>query len=170
MVMTWVGWLLLVLGVVATWFLWTVLHELSHVAVARMFRKLTAVKFKLWPHKDKEGNFYFARVQFWWEEGGPLTNVEEALMKLAPRVLNIAAAIAFPFLASFSWPVGLLIWGVLWGGGLIDFFVGSLGISPQSDLRVAADKLGVNHNVIRVIGLFIILMSCMWGAGNLLAL
>lgn len=166
--MTWWAWILLVLGIVAAWFLWTVLHELSHVAMARIFRKLVSVKFILFPHKDEEGNFYFARVQFWYE-GEPLKPVEEAMVNLAPRIMNIAAAIALPFISCFGL-AGMLVWGVIWGAGLVDFFVGSLGMSPVSDLQVAAAKLGVNHNVIRVIGFFIILVSLMWTVGNLLAL
>lgn len=166
--MTWLAWLLLPLCVVASWFLWTALHELSHVVAARAFRKLTKVRFFLWPHMH-EGDFYFARVQFWWEEGGPLKPSEEVTMKLAPRLLNIVAAIAFPFVALFSWPWNFA-WAIGWGAGLIDFFVGSLGISPFSDLRMSAERLRIDPNVIRIIGLTIILVSVILGGVLLLVL
>ena len=166
--MAWWVWLIFALCVPVVWFLWTVLHEVSHVAMARAFRKLERVKFWLWPHFDENNNFYFARVKFWWREGGPLNKWEMAAMKFAPRIMNLVAAICFPFLASFGLP-GMLFWGLFWGAGLVDFIVGSLGIRPQSDLRTGAEALGVNPMVFRVVGFFIILVSIMWGVGNIIA-
>lgn len=159
--------MLFAFAIPAVWFIWTVLHEISHVAMARAFRKLVEVKYWLWPHKDENGNFYFARVRFWWEEGGPLTKWEIVAMKLAPRILNLVAAICFPLLTVFGWP-GMLFWGLFWVAGLVDFFVGSLGMRPQSDLRQAAKELEIDPTVFRVLGMFIILVSLFLGVGSLI--
>lgn len=72
--------------------------------------------------------------------------------------MNLVAAAMFPFSSFFpgQWS---MVWLVFWGCGLVDLFVGSLGISPVSDLRRASESLGTNPWVLRIVGMVILLTS-----------
>lgn len=139
------------------WFLWTVLHEASHAIAAKLLLKAQDFKFKLYPHISEQKKFLFASVS-WITPGTARTDTKEALVLLAPKVMSLVAVIAFPFLLLFSMPIAMF-WAILWGAGLVDLFVGSLGISAESDLRRAGKLLKFNPTLIRVFGFTAILAS-----------
>ena len=155
--MDWYVWLLWILEIPLAWFLWTALHETSHVIAAHSFAKLTDIKWWLYPHRDEAGNFYFAKVQWNWN-AEPASPIHNAIIYLAPRVMDIVAAIALPFAVIFSVP-WMIAWIIFWGSGIVDFIVGSLGISEYSDLKRAATHLTIDPNIIRIIGFAIISIS-----------
>lgn len=142
---------------VLVWSLWVVVHEASHALAAKLLMKAQDFHFKMYPHITEEKKFLFASVSYLVPVTAR-TEKKEALVLLAPRVMNLVAAIAFPFLLLFPMPMAMF-WGILWGAGLIDLFVGSLGISSVSDLRKAAKLLKFNPTLIRVFGFTVILAS-----------
>lgn len=155
--MDWYIWLLYVLELPLVWFLWTLAHEASHVIAAGLVGKTSDVKWWLYPHKDEDGKFYFAKVQWTWETES-LSPQKIAITYLAPRLMNIIAAIALPFAVLFplSWMIG---WIIFWGAGIVDFFVGSMGMNIHSDLRVASTSLNIDPNILRIAGFSIIATS-----------
>lgn len=160
--MNWYEWVLLVLELPVVWFIWTALHELSHIAMAKMFLNITKVDYWLYPHFDRANNFYFARVEYHHDLTKEITNIKDALISLAPRIMNLIAVISFVFFSLFPIPWNY-IWLIFWGAGLIDLFVGSFGISPYSDLRRAAESLNINPYILRVIGFALIALSIISG-------
>ena len=76
--------------------------------------------------------------------------------------MNLIAVISFVFFSLFPIPWNY-IWLIFWGAGLIDLLVGSLGISPYSDLRRAAESLNINPYILRVIGFALITLSIISG-------
>jgi len=158
--MNWYEWILLVLELPVVWFIWTALHELSHVAVAKMFLNIVKVNYWLYPHYDNN-NFYFARVQYF-HDIAEISRTKEALIYLAPRFMNLIAAISFVFFSYFPVPWNF-VWLIFWGAGLVDFIVGSLGISPYSDLRKASEALQISPDVLRVCGFLVIALSIILG-------
>lgn len=142
---------------VVVWFLWTFLHELSHAVFAKVLLKAKDFKYKLFPHIDENKKFLFASVS-WMATEENKNDTKEAIVLLAPKVMNVVAAIAFPFLLLLPMPFAMA-WAILWGAGLVDLFVGSLGISSESDIRRAGKLLNFNSNVIRILGLTTILAS-----------
>lgn len=159
--MDWYIWLLWILEIPFVWFLWTILHEASHVIAAKSVTDLSDVKWWLYPHRDEAGNFYFAKVQWNWD-ASKVSDTENAAVYLAPRLMNIVAAIAFPF--AFLLPLAWMIaWIIFWGAGLVDFIVGSMGQSEYSDLRLAAKHMKINPNILRGTGYAIISTSIILG-------
>lgn len=155
--MNWYEWVLLVLELPVVWFIWTALHELSHVALAKIFLNVVKVNYWLYPHYDNN-NFYFARVQYFHDLSKDTTRLQESFIYLAPRVMNLIAAISLVFFSWLPTPWNY-VWFIFWGAGLVDFIVGSLGISPYSDLRRAADALQINPYILRIGGFAIIALS-----------
>ena len=155
--MEWYVWLLWILEIPLVWFLWTVAHEASHVIAANNVTDISNVKWWLYPHRDEAGKFYFAKVQWNWE-AEPTSPINNALIYLAPRFMNILASIALPFaiLLPIYW---MIAWIIFWGAGIVDFIVGSLGMSEYSDLRMAATHLNINPNIIRGVGFAVIAIS-----------
>jgi len=150
-------WYEVVSELVVVWFLWTLLHEAAHALAAKLLMKAQDFKFNLYPHINEQKKFLFASVS-WITPGTTRTDTKEALVLLAPRVMSLVAVIAFPFLLLFSMPLAMF-WAILWGAGLVDLFVGSLGISKASDLRRAAELLKFNPTVIRILGFAAIIAS-----------
>ena len=148
----------LILFGVLSFFVWAAVHELSHAVVARWKLGARDFQFKLYPHWTVEGRFVFASVHWIPERNGL-----EVGVLLAPRVPDLLAVALFPLTA----PVDFLEWwqvalGCLAGGGLVDLFVGSLGISPLSDMRLAVREAKTNPNVLRVPGMVLVAVSAGW--------
>jgi hypothetical protein len=139
-----------------SWVFWTVAHEISHFLALKSVRNVSYWKIDLVP-RIIQNNIQWARINMV-REGEPLNSNETALVYLAPRIMNLVASIMIVF--SFLLSGDLLIyWLLFWGAGLVDFFVGSLGVSPKSDLQIASKAINWNPNIIRFIGFIIILIS-----------
>lgn len=154
-------WALLLTTALLSWPLWTILHELSHIVAASFYSTLSEVKWYLYPHKDEEGNFFFARVQWSWAEPA-LSPIQWASIHSAPRLMNFVAALLVPLSFLFPEP-WCYIWLVLWGASLVDLFVGSLGISEFTDLRRTCDVLNISPWTLRVTGMATVLVSSALG-------
>ena len=151
-------WLALVGSTLMVWPLWTLIHEISHILVANEIAPVKDIKFWLYPHIDEEGKFYFARVRWSWNPWPIVSDFTLAMVYLAPRIPDLFATLMFPYGILFSSP-WKYIWYILWGGGLVDMFIGSLGIRKHSDLQISSKLLKIDPKIIRVISLVIIMTS-----------
>ena len=137
--------------VVPAFFLWSAIHELSHYLMARAFRRVTWVSFKIYPHTHQITGFRWASV-VWNYEGPDITSREQAAISSAPRIPDLLASIALPIGAWFIEGTWLGVWLVLLGGGLVDLAVGSIGANKYTDLQRCAVGIGVSPWLLRVIG------------------
>lgn len=147
--------------VLAAFFLWAIIHELSHLLAAKATVGATLTDLKAWPHVYN-GVFYWASIRY--DRKREATRIEETLINLAPRIPGAVAAVAFPFtallLSPWCWFVGVLI-----GAALIDIAVGSIGYNIGSDARRAAAEMDVSIWWIRIIGWTVIFTSAgAWSA------
>jgi hypothetical protein len=154
----------MVLFGLGSFFLWATIHELSHAVAARWKLGAREFQFKLYPHFLENGRFVFASVA--WQLPGQSQGLPgRPGVCLAPRVLDLLGVVLFPLSA----PVDFLEWhqialAALAAGGVVDLFVGSIGWSPDSDLRQAAKLAGAEPNVLRVPGLMLVVVSVGWWA------
>jgi len=146
--------------------LWALLHEVAHLTAVRMFRNVSWYRIVPAPHWNDAGAFQWASVE-WTHTGEPLTPGEAAVVKLAPRAPDLLAALLTPVVAAYveTWVGAIPL--VLIGAGLVDLLIGSLGISPASDLRVASEALQWPPMKLRVLGAMILLFSVVATVYNL---
>jgi hypothetical protein len=155
-------WALIAASALISYPLWTFLHEASHVLVASLMSPLKEVRWWLYPHRDEAGSFFFARVQWLWESQPTHNKWWWAALYSAPRAMNLIASVFFPLSFLFETPWSFA-WMILWGAGLIDFFVGSIGRSEHSDLRRTASVLSFDPIVLRALGFCTISTSTVFG-------
>jgi len=143
------------ISVVPLFIIWASIHEFSHLLAVKKFVEVVWWKMKLYPHMSEYG-FRWASVEY--KHTDPLTTGQQIMVSLAPRLPDTIAAILFPICAVlpewWAW-----IWLLLWGAGIVDLFVGSVGYSENSDLRKAAKNLDVSPWLLRLYGFGLILVS-----------
>lgn len=149
--------LTILLTVVPSYFLWTILHEVSHFLMYASFRKILRSSFKLYPHVVPGKGFVWASVEV--EYKGVLNSTEEIAVSLAPRILGFLALCLLPLASLFPFVWLQVGWVVFWGAGLVDFVVGSIGSSEESDLKKASKELGWNPWVLRILGWSLAIIS-----------
>lgn len=130
--------------------LWAYIHELCHVIMAKKLLGATDCKIIPYPHYY-EGHWYFARTQ-WVVMPEKISDKYMAITLLAPRIPNLIAVTVFSLYDNSFW---LVFWGV----GLLDLFVGSLGITKQSDLRRGSELLGISPWWLRISGMSLLMMT-----------
>jgi hypothetical protein len=142
-------------AVVPTFLLWAYLHELLHVVMADHQVGVKFWSINVIPHRYKTGwRWASASMSYHRQPQGR----EQAWIMLAPRLVNILPALAFPFFSYMPvevWPS----WIVVFGGGLIDLWVGSWASKPFSDLQKAAAVLEVSPWWLRAAGWLVLLAS-----------
>ena len=143
---------ILLLILIPSYFAWTAIHELSHLAMFRSFRKLVGVDIKLYPHKDKLGYFVWSSV-YAVPLGAPITANEDAAIKLAPRIPGFIALILFAISGVITNSILLPIWLGFWGCGVFDFIYGSIGVTSESDLQSASRDLSISPWILRCSGI-----------------
>jgi hypothetical protein len=147
--------------VLPCWFLWTLLHEGAHVLAAVLLAGARVQHFRPWPHITADRRFVFGSMSWvsLYELSAPSgRSWRLALISLAPRIPNAVAALVLPFGPLFDgWTE--VVWAMVWGAGLVDLGVGSLGVSPWSDLRRGARALGRPAWVFRVLGWTLLVVS-----------
>lgn len=138
-----------------SFFLWGILHELSHVLVAKYLNGAADIKIVPYPHK-KDGRFYWMRASY-------ILNHElnvgwrKAARHLSPWVPRILGMIALQFTGMY-WPLVILV-----GGVLADTWTGSVGLGEYSDLLRAASTIKISPWWIRLFGFTLIITSTiMW--------
>jgi hypothetical protein len=137
------------------YFLWSLLHELSHVAGAKLVVGVMRWDIRPWP-QFQEGRLVWGYATYTLSRT-PLQK-EEAMILLAPRAADLVGVVGFGLTPLFA-GVWLAVWGVLFGAGLVDLVVGSLGVSPASDLRRASEALGWSPWRLRLAGVAAAVLS-----------
>ena len=139
---------------------WNFIHEGSHLLAASYFGKgLKEYKIKPYPHRYKDG-FRFAGC--YWTSNEKISTRNRAFVSLAPRVADLLAVLFLLLLAPLHSIISIFIFiplVMLFGAGLVDFFVGSIGNSPNSDLARAAKGLNISEQYIRIPGFSIITLT-----------
>lgn len=137
---------------------WSGIHETAHYVAVGAFREVTRRRFRLYPHRTPTG-WVYASVE--WEVAPPdLSPREVVWVYAAPRVPDLVACLLTPFAGLMgSWAV---TWAVLFGAGLVDLAVGSIGSSPDSDLRIVARASGVSPWAMRVTGWWFVFLSAIF--------
>jgi hypothetical protein len=144
--------LVYVLAAIVIWPLWLVIHEMSHIAAARMVGPLKSWAIKPYPNKADDGHWRFASAKWTWEEEP--TPTQRGLVSLAPRVPNLAA-IMLILATFFLTGIAKVLLLIFCAAGVIGLVVGSIGSTKNSDLQKGAEKLEINPWAIRVVGLVI---------------
>lgn len=143
--------LLICFAIVFTYITWTVFHELSHAAIVYLIGAGKNLKLKLLPHMYK-GTFRIAAME--WTATRGLSKGELIALYLAPRVMDVAAAIALQFLtfsmSPFSIPLQIFLIG-----GIVDLLWGSIGKSQYSDLVRASYYVDISPWYLRIGGFLI---------------
>jgi hypothetical protein len=138
----------LVVGFVPTFLFWAYIHELFHVVAAEHLVGVKSWKIGVLPHRYK-GSWRWAYNSKVLDR--PLRSGEQGWISLAPRAANLFPVVGFPLFSYFpDWMWAA--WFVVFGGGLLDLWVGSWGSSLHSDLQKAAADFGVSPWLIRVPG------------------
>ena len=122
----------IVLTIIATYLFWTIGHELSHLLAAKLLVGLKKWSIYPYPHivKDEKGRrFYFARTSMTYAKTP--SEEERQMIFFAPRLLDYLMLWGCFIFAFYASPY----LGIFLFGGVIDLFVGSLGISKHSDLK-----------------------------------
>jgi hypothetical protein len=118
--------------ILATYFLWSTIHEAAHVATAHILvgvRKWTIIPV---PHL-KDGRWFWARAEYWPKDVPD--ERQRGLIAMAPRLPDFAAMLIMPFV---PWP-----WTVLAAGAWVDMAVGAIGVGENSDLQRAVRGLKI---------------------------
>ncbi len=142
-------WLLYALAVIGTWLAWNVIHEMSHVLMAKALVGLKSWKIFPYPHKVGD-NFVWARST--WRSLEAPTRHQKAAIHLAPRIANIVFMVLMAAVCLSHSPLAVF-WLIFCGGAIIDLFTGSLGISKYSDLKIDARQLNISPWWLRVAGM-----------------
>jgi len=141
--------LLLALYTITLFFVWSYVHEMSHIIAAKKIVGLEWYKIKLWPHKYN-GSIRWASVTYAFKRKA--TEYERAVISIAPRIPGAVALIGM-YCGFFMTGWVQIAWMMFWGAGVIDFIYGSIGYSEYSDLRKAARGFGENPWKLRLYGL-----------------
>lgn len=146
--------ILLAALVVSSYFAWTAIHEYSHLLMAKKKVGVPKYEMKLYPHIGPGEGPWWKRIRFgsvkYWLTREP-TPSEDYQISIAPRYADLVAVVMFPLTACLSGPFAW-VWAIFWGAGLVDLIYGSIGYSPYSDLRKAAESQDINPWVLRGLG------------------
>lgn len=141
-----------VLAIIPIFLIWVSIHEYSHLLMAKWLVGVSEYKIWLLPHK-MNGNFYFGRVVFIPKK--ELTDRQEVLVLMAPRIMGLVALILFPLIGLHVPPIVCL----LLLGGLIDWFHGFMGGNKETDIDRTAKLLNIDIGWLRFIGFSMAIIS-----------
>lgn len=147
-------------GAVPMFLLWSFLHEMLHVVMAEHRVGVRDWSINLIPHRYK-GSWRWASCT--WVPAGEVSERDRVWISLAPRIPDVGAALLFPafsYLPEWAWAG----WFILFGAGLVDLGVGSMGRSEHSDLRRAAESLEISPWWLRLAGWAVLVLSVVVGA------
>ena len=152
-------WIILLIGSIISFFTWLIIHEMSHILMAKALLDVTEWKITPYPHSKGEGEnkrWVFASAS--WKYQGEYTPKQRAAVALAPRIPNLLAVAMAPFGLLFT-PTWGFVWAVFWTVGIIGLIVGLIGKSEFSDLNKAAVNLDISPWVLRIPGFGLALAS-----------
>jgi len=136
---------------IVTLFLWNFIHEMSHVLMAKIVGDVKTWTIKPYPHMHR-GSFRFAGAYWMWKRLPE--DKDRGWVYLAPRLPDLLAILAIPATFLLTGLAKFILLIVL-AGGIIDLFVGSLGISDKTDLNKISRHFAINPWLPRVVGFVI---------------
>lgn len=148
--------LLSLVGLVG-YFLWTVIHELSHYFMAKVLIGAKLTSFKPWPHMEEPMGFTWGSVRMVWKNGP--TSQQDAMIWLAPRIPDFIAAVALPFMTLLPLHYPFWVASMVCACGLVDFGNGSIGWGLWSDSKRAAISLDISVWWFRLFGFLCVSIS-----------
>lgn len=150
-------WLVVAACAPASFFVWAAVHELSHYVVLRSFVKVESAKFRLYPHRARNGRLVWASVE--WRAEAP-TARQMSWVSMAPRLPDLAGCAGACISAwVWGWSLPGLAMTALLAGAVVDLGVGSTGVSAESDLRRASRGWDVPPWLFRVSGFAVVVAS-----------
>lgn len=145
---------------IISYFLWALIHEMSHVMAAMRTVGVSWYSLRVYPHFGF-GRFNWASCIYFVKKDP--SRREQALISLAPRIMGTVAATLFPLsgilINSYGVDMITAIPLIFLVSGILDVIVGSLGISDSSDLVIAASALQISPWKIRVAGFLLAFLS-----------
>lgn len=134
-----------ILFFVISFWLWIVIHELSHAAMANCILDVTQWKIRIWPAKMLQsvvGEFEFSHrgVQTPWETAG---------IGMAPLIPDLLAVCMLPLLHFLPFP-WQCIWLAFWINGLFDGIFWAVGTGRWSDINRVANALNISSVILLV--------------------
>lgn len=142
---------------VVSYFLWSYIHEMSHITAAKKTVGLRWYSLKIYPHIGF-GRFNWASCIYWCKREP--TPKEQAIISLAPRISGAIALLLLPasgLLYDGSIASGAL--SIFLASGAIDVTIGSIGYGENSDLMQAASAMRVSPWKMRLVGLVAVIVS-----------
>ena len=149
---------------IMTFFLWTTIHELSHIAAAMIVGNVEEWSIKPYPNKAKDGHWRFASASWIWKGGAPSLK-RQGMVNVAP-MFSSTFAISLVSITFFLTGIAKMLMLIFCAGAVINLISGSTGLSEFSDLKRASKRLSINKWIIRVggfataaVGAFLVLLS-----------
>jgi len=126
---------MLVLLAIPTHFIWTVIHELSHLLIAKKTVGVDKYKFRPYPHKNN-GHWVFGSVLYW--PSRDMTERDVFDISIAPMYPAIVACFIAPLWALFPGFWGVLVW-MFAAGGIMNVIRFATSRHKDSDVACVID-------------------------------
>lgn len=127
-------------------FLWTVIHEFSHLIAVKLTCGAHNWSMKLWPKFDKKG-ITFGMLEY--DPIKPLTNNRSAIISLAPWIPETLATISFPLLVYYHTLLPIILFSLM---GVFELIFNSFNNEDWTDTMRAAKALNISSLFISIPG------------------
>ena len=140
--------MLYILVVIFSYFFHAYLHEYLHLIAAKVTVGVDKYKIKVYPHIDSKLGFVWASV--WTIRSSVANKFQNGIIYFSPRFANIFFIGLIICLQKFELSI---YWKIFIASSMVDLFVGSLGISEKSDLKMYSKFWNLNPWVPRLVGI-----------------
>lgn len=127
-------------------FLWTAIHEFSHLIAVKLTCGTYDWSMKLWPKLDKKG-ITLGMLEY--NPVKPLTDKRSAIISLAPYIPETISAILFPILVYFNVFFPMILFFFV---GVIELISNSCNNEDCTDTIKAAKALNISSKFISIPG------------------
>jgi hypothetical protein len=117
--------MLYLITALATYFIWTYIHELSHLIVMKRFVQMKSAVIKPYPHRHPTLGFVFGSVSYDYE--GHITLKQDAWMSFAPRYADVLGCVLLLCSNNPYWTIFFL-------GAWVDLVRGTIPHKETSDI------------------------------------
>ena len=114
--------IVVIVSVIAGLWAWVVIHEFSHVLMAKYLLDGVEWKIRWMPRYIGKGMAELASVQYWYDADTPQTPRKRGAICMAPLIPSLAAVAIFPFASAQD-----TLWFSFWFWGLINILTFALG-------------------------------------------
>ena len=146
--------MLYIFVIIFSYFFYEYIHEYMHLFITKSTVGVDKYRIKVYPHIDSKLGFVWASV--WTVRSSVATKFQNGMIYFAPRFANIFFIILIICLQKFELSI---YWKIFLASSMIDLFVGSLGVSERSDLRMYSKYWNLNPWIPRLVGLALAIFS-----------